>query len=503
MAPVENDIELKSNRLRKLFTAITDGKRAVKNSNDAKLFLEAICDQQDRSSCIERLVASPQGLQALRMSLRSDVSSTCINESSGNMLTYIAHDSVRQLCSGQLMQDILVAVLQPPTFWNALEKCYDERTLSPSGIHAFACLLLEVLSSPPSLLPSNTYDIAGKALDTGGLLESSNTDTRSLAYKIQDAVRCKASGGTLPGTIKPGGRHDNDFEDFRKISVFPTMDEFLAKKQPFYLQSDAVFETEPEKRAAVHLDNQFRLLREDMLAELRNDLKIAGGSKQGRRVSLRLKSLVFHGVDCGIEKKRKQATIALRCYQGLPKLSGMAQTQRKKHYADNRTFLKHMSFGCLLCSEDIVAFATIDRNEDLLAEDPPIILLQIFGDSALMKALISLKTIHQQNIEFVQVDTPFFAYEPILKCLQEKTSLPLSNELLGLVEPGQITKSPIVPEKIVSKIKRYQGHNLRDLLHLPIDVILDRSQTESLVAGLSQSLSLIQGPPGKIRSSNA
>ena len=503
MATAETDTELKSNRLRKLFTAITDGRRAVKNVNDAKLFLEAICDQQDRSGCIERLVAAPQGLQGLKMSLRSDVSSTFINESSSTLLRYIANDSVRQLCNGQLVQDILVAVLEPPTFWNALEKCYNERTLSPTGIHAFACLLLELLSSPLALLPSNTYDIAGKALDTGGLLDSPSSDTRSLAYKIRDAVRCRATDATLLGTIKAGGRHDNDFEDFREIAIFPTTDEFLAKEQPFYLQSDAVFGTEPEKRAAVHLDNQFRLLREDMLGELRNDLKIAGGNKQGRRVSLRLESLVFHGVDCGTEKKRKQASIALRCYQGLPNLSGKTQSQRQKYYADNRTFLKHLSLGCLLCSKEIVAFATIDRNEDLLSQEPPIILLQIFGDSALMKTLISLKTMDQRELEFVQVDTPFFAYEPILKCLQEKSSLPLSNELLGLVESEQIARSPIAPEHIVSKIKKHQGCNLRDLLHLPKDVTLDRSQTESLVAGLSQSVSLIQGPPGKTRDSRA
>lgn len=81
---------------------------------------------------------------------------------------------------------------------------------------------------------------------------------------------------------------------------------------------------------------------------------------------------------------------------------------------------------------------TVDRYEDLLAEDPPIILLRVSENSAFMKTLISLKTAHQQQVEFVQVDTPFFAYEPVLKCLQDKTRLPLSNELLGLIEPRQL-----------------------------------------------------------------
>lgn len=497
MATTGTDSELKSIRLRRFFVAVIDGKRAVKTTKDAKLFLEAICDQQDRSDCVEKLVAARQGLQALKVSLRSDVSSAFINESSTALLRYIADDSVRRLCSGQLLRDILIAVLEPPTFWNALQKCYDEKTLSPNGIHAFACLLVELLSSPSAFVELNVFGIAEKALGTGGLLDSSNLDTRSLAYRIQDAVRCKAFGVAALSATKPGGRHDNDFEDFRQIAIFPTTDELSAKEKPFYLQSDVVFETKPETRAAVHLDNQFRLLRDDMLAELRNDLQIAGGSKQSRRVSRRLKSLVFHGVDCGTPRRRKQASIALRCHQGLPEHLRMTKDQRKKYYADNRTLLKHMSFGCLMYLNKIVAFMTVDRNEDLLAEDPPVILLQVLEHSAFMKTLISLRTARQQQLEFVQVDTPFFAYEPVLKCLQEKTTLPLSNELLGLVEPGRLARSPFAPERIIAEIERHKGSNIRDLLQLSKDVTLDRSQTESLVAGLSQNVSLVQGPPGK------
>jgi len=167
-----------------------------------------------------------------------------------------------------------------------------------------------------------------------------------------------------------------------------------------------------------------------------------------------------------------------------------------KYYADNRTFLKHMSLGCLLCSNEILAFVTVDRNEDLLAEDPPIVRLQVFRHSAFMKTLISLKTAHRQHFEFVQVDTAFFAYEPVLKCLQEKAF-----EVLGLVEPSQLARSPFAPEHVVAEIKRHEGRNLRNLLKIPKDVILDRSQTESLVAGLSQSVGLIQGSPGKTRGS--
>ena len=498
MAEASANAELKSSRLRKYLAAVINGKRAVKNTNDAQLFLEALCDQQDRSGCIEKLVAAPYGLQALRTSLRSDVSSNFINEYSANLLGYLADDCVRQLCNGQLLRDILIAVLEPSTFWNALQKHYSEKTLSVGGIYGYACLLNELLSSPEAdFVPVDVYDIAKKALGAGGLLESSSNETRSLAYKIQDTLRCKASGSTNSSTNKPGGRHDNDFEDFRQIAIFPTMDEFLSKEEPFYLPSDVVLQTEPEKRIATHLDNQFRLLREDMMGELRNDLQITGKKTQNKRVSSRLGKLVFHGVHCGVDRKRRPASLALRCYQGMPKLSGMNFDERKKYYASNKNVLKHLSFGCLLSSNEIVAFATVDRNEELLAEDPPVVLLQVFESAAFTKALITLKTTPQQKIEFVQVDTSFFAYEPVLRCLQEKTSFPLSDQLLKSNNHVELAKSPFAPEDIVAEIERLEGQNLRGLLDIAKDVVLDHSQTESLVAGLSQNLSLIQGPPGK------
>ena len=498
MSSVSADPAVASARLAKFLTAVLSDKRGIKNANDAKIFLEAICNQQDRTACIEKLVAAPQGLQALKMSLRYNVSSAFINEFSANFLRYIANDSVRQLCNGQLLQDILVAAVDPPTFWNALEKCYDDKSLSPSAIHAFACILLDLLLSLPASVPLNVFDVAERAIAPGGLLESSDADTRSVAYKIQDVLRSRASGGVVSGTIKPGGRHDNDFDDFRQIAIFPTTDEFMAKEQPFYLPADTVLATDSEKRAAVHLDNQFRLLREDMLGELRNDLQIARGTKRAKRAPLRLKNLVFKGVDCGTEQRRKPASIALHCYEGLPKFPGTPKGQRKKYYADNKAFLKHQSFGCLLCSNEIMAFATLDRDEELLAEDPPIILLRIFGDLAIKKALITLKVALPQNLEFVLVDTPFFAYEPVLRRLQGMTFLPLSNELLGLDGSEQVVSSPVAPGNIVALVKLHEGRNLRKVLSLPKDVILDHSQTESLVAGLSQTVSLIQGPPGEI-----
>ncbi|RFU29072.1 hypothetical protein B7463_g7259, partial [Scytalidium lignicola] len=483
-----------SNRLHKFFFAALKGERAIASPNEAKLFLEAVCDREDPSRCIESLVAAAHGLEALKSSLRRDISVVFINQSATPLLRYIADDGVKQLYGGQLLRDVLLAVVDPPIFWNALEKLYVEKRLSSTGVQAFAWLLLELLTSRPALGELDVRPIAKKAVDPGGgLLESSDAEVRSLAYKIQDVLR--STNTTTRGAIKPGGRHDNDFEEFREISIFPTADELTAKERPFYLQSEAVLEMGPDTRVAAHLDNQFRLLREEMLGELRNDLQIARGKKAGKRTSYRLQQLVFHQVHCGNDSRRKSASIALRCYQGLHVPGEATKATRKKYFEENKNILKHGSFGCLLRLNEIVAFATIDRNEDFLAEDPPILLLQMLGNSAITKTLITLKTAHQREVEFVLVDTPFYAYEPILKSLQQMNAIPLSNELLGLVKSESVAKSSVCP-RLVEQLGKHEGRNLRNVLRLEKDVSLDKSQTESLIAGLSQAVSLVQGPPG-------
>lgn len=66
----------------------------------------------------------------------------------------------------------------------------------------------------------------------------------------------------------PGGRHDNDPVDFRRIRLFPTQYELSSKEIPYYSTAKTLSEMPSEARVAHHLDNQFRLLREDLLTSL-------------------------------------------------------------------------------------------------------------------------------------------------------------------------------------------------------------------------------------------
>ena len=487
----------RSTRLSKFLWQVLQGKRDIRNVAETKLFLEAICDQTDHQTCIEKLVASLQGLSNLRSGLKFDVSPAFINQNTAPFIRYLSQPAVKQLCNGQYLTQLLLIFVEPPTLWNALIASYKSRLLNQESVYAFAWLLLELISLPTSSEVDVLQDAENVATD-GFLLESPSYEIRSLGHKIQHILLTKSSKMPVDPESAPGGRHDNDFADFRKIAIFPTTDEFLSTEKPFYRRADAISEAQPEHRIAMHLDNHFRLLREDMLAELREDLQIARGQKKGRRSALVLRKLSAVAIFCGDEKRWKPCALAVHCESGLEQLTTLPPPKRKEFLQQNRSFLKHQSFGCIIRGSEIVAFANVDRNEDALIKEPPVVMLQIFGDEAFKKALLALKL--SGNLEFVLVDTPIFAYEPVLRCLQEKVDLPLADELLTHSVTDGALQSPLIPGSVAEQLKDRRNGNVQNILGTAKNITLDSSQMDSLIAGLVQPLSLIQGPPGKIKS---
>lgn len=67
----------------------------------------------------------------------------------------------------------------------------------------------------------------------------------------------------------------------------------------------------------MHYDNQFLLLQEGLLVELRNDLQVAQGQKKGRKSAVSVGGLVFKGLDCGTQTRRKPCSLTFFCKKGL------------------------------------------------------------------------------------------------------------------------------------------------------------------------------------------
>lgn len=475
--------------LTKLFNAVIRGNRELKNAADGDRFLEALCAQEDVSKCVEVLIAAPAGLSAVARAFR--FSNSSINGHAASALLQLSDPLLKTLYGGQFLQRIIEAIVDPPSFWHALVESHDARALTLEASHAFAWLLLELLISRSEDVP-DVRTVAERVTENESLINSDSLEVRNLGHKIKHVL-----GSTSDVVDGPGGRHDNDHANFRDVKILPTQDEFASTTAPFYRRAADVEAADVEERGLLHVDNQFRLLREDMLGELRNDYQIATGQKKGKRKTI-LSNLRLAGVDCGTPSRRKPCLLKLQCLDDIPQLKNIeAGSKRKKFVTDsrNKNILKHQSLGCLISNGEVIAFASVERDEDMLALKPAVIVLRITEEKAFRKVLLACKL--RTDLMFVQVDTAVFAYEPILKCLQKLTELPFQDQLLNHEAETGEALSDIQPSEVVQAICDNWQKDLQHIVGTDRPVQLDEVQTESLVAGLTRKVSLIQGPPGK------
>lgn len=485
----------RSNRLAAYFGAVLRGSQQVHDLNSFKRFMEAILDQSDPCSTVEQLAVSRVGLNALRIGLRFNLTPAFMNEYTAKFIRFLNRPEIKLLGSGLFLQQLLLTILEPRTLWGAFIEAFGARKLDDEATQALCWLTTELLSLPTS----SAVDIRADAqaiMDSGLLSLSPSVHLRNQAHKIKYLLDMKSSATALASGITAGGRHDNDFPDFRLIAILPTAYEMGCTEKPFYRGVHEIAHLSGSQRIADSVDNQFRLVREDMMSGPRDDFQVANGTKKGRRSAFRMGDLSLARVSCSSsdQKYLRPCTVGVTAQSGLDKLKNLSKEARKAFLKNNPHFVKHRAFGCLIRDSQIVAFATIERDIDALVSDPPIVMLRIVGEEALKKSLLSLKLYN--DVDFLVVDTPTFAYEPILKCLQERIEFPLTEELF-LYEKGQpVKESTLAPWDMINELKATSKRNIQDILQISRPVTLDSSQLESLLAGLTQRVSLIQGPPG-------
>ena len=328
------------------------------------------------------------------------------------------------------------------------------------------------------------------------LLDSSSLEVRTLGHRIKHVLSTFNSPNTEDAEFGPGGRHNNDFANFREIAILPTADKILSEEEPFLRLAETVDNpANTEKRLVTHLDNQFRLLRNDMLVEMRNEIHIIFGKKKGKHRGLILKGFTVLDIVCGDARKRHPWRLRLQATTDLRDQFHCRPQDRKKYLVNNRNVFKHQSLTCLVLDRDIVAFPTLDRDVDQLAEKRLIVTLQFTGKASTHKALLRLKT--TKSVTVVQIDTAVFAFEPVLRGLQELKDMPLVDELLFWYPERSIPQPSYAPTALIGKIEDNPTGDLQDLLKTTNPILLDESQASSLLTGLKQKVSLIQGPPGR------
>ncbi len=178
---------------------------------------------------------------------------------SRHFLDYISSPAIKQICSGQLLQDLLVTIVDPPTLWNALHDCAANELFERKCHIWFRVAPLGIApSTSERLYRRHAYCRLSDHLKISAQLPSHKV--RVLGHKIQHLLRSTSSSTSSNSDANsPGGRHDNDFVDYRDIAIFPTGDELLSNTQPFYRLAREIATAEPKDRVGMRPDNQFRL----------------------------------------------------------------------------------------------------------------------------------------------------------------------------------------------------------------------------------------------------
>ena len=488
----------RSQRLRKHFNSVVHGKQLITPQNGA-LFIEGICAQADAAACIDTLRTSSHGLSSIQSAMRFDPTPSFFNERGAKVLHYLSSSELASVGGGVTLRTVLKAIVDPPIFWAPFAQSYTAGELNESSQRCFAWLLLQLIQFPGE--QANPYkDLLSTTPILDTLLASENYDIKTIGYEIKHIFNTRQTGVVAGVEFGPGGRHDNDFADFREISILPTPDEILSSKQPFFRTSHIVEETEEDLRLVTHLDNQFRLFREDMLYELRDDLLLAVGRKSGKYRGISFQGLtllsIYNSNPPDSSRKCKWGLV-FRCSQDLWQLRKLGHYGRKKYITDHPNFFKHQSLTCIRVNDQVCAFLTVRRDEDRLAKSPPEIILHLESQNNVAGILFKLVTARPQEISLYQIDTAVFAYQPVLTALQQIHKVTLSPEIMLWKEGQPIERSPYTPEQLVEALQQDPTQDLKGLLGTRKSIHLDDDQTQSLVQGLTQRVSLIQGPPGR------
>jgi hypothetical protein len=443
-------------KLSKLFHSIVAGTEPLTAQNNP-LFLESISSSPDPAGCVHAITNNAAGLQALQKSLTLDTSTAFLNKSAAKLLHAFTVPDIAAIDGGSYVQSLVECMIRPPaTFWNAFLRAFQANQLEPDAQESFAWLLLQLV-----LLPINKarpYNkLAKNPSIINALLEAPRSGVRSIAAKIQHVVNHSGSTPRSELLSGPGGRHDNDHIDFRQISILPTADELeFTSEKAFLRPSSWLEDSATEKnRLATHLDNQFRLLREDMVAELREEAQIALGKKNGKHrgfviSGLVLKDIYFKKSDGEMsahnvggsgndgenrENKEKDChwtpwALAFECISDFWQFKKCKGAEaREEHLKENPRFLRHQSLTCLIADGEILAFPSIVRDEKLLARARPVLVLRFDnGKQGITNSLMRIPK--AKHVKLIHIETAVFAYEPILTSLQLKRSMPMEREIL-------------------------------------------------------------------------
>ena len=488
-------MDSKNLRLKKIFDDVVSGSRQLTDPL-VPHFIQSISTHPDPVTCLHTLVTSVHGLKAIQIAISSNPSAESLNGDVAVLLAYLRDSKLEHLGGGDTLQRLLPVFMDSQNFWNSLVSAFSTGQLLQSTGRSFSWLLLQLVLLPPKFA-DNYLNMASNPDIVRTLLRSPDLETRSNARKINHIVSSYPDGVAVPADWleAPGWRHSNDPRSYRKISILPTPDEIASTERSYLRTVDEIDDlklTSPFEVAEVHVENQFRLLREDLVHDTRENVQVALGNKKGKRIGDTITGLVL--TDVYTDDKSKWG-LEFTCSYDLPFFrSAIDDKDRKDRLEQDRSYLRHGSFACLLSGNEVVAFVTIIRDVRLLARDPPAIAVQLGGSATLKDTLSQLR--RSPLVSLAQIGTPLFAYEPVLRSLQ-------AMQPIWLLLNGTLPVKPHGPQAAPGELSNIDQEDVSDFIRnlpTPADlrnpITLDDAQKRAFTSGLTQKVALIQGPPG-------
>ncbi|KAI4725972.1 P-loop containing nucleoside triphosphate hydrolase protein [Aureobasidium sp. EXF-10728] len=486
-----------------LFKRALTGKFRVSTPQDAEAFLSTTLKQRDDPiGVVEEIIASKNGLKCLHDAFNVEDTPEFIDSVIQPVLSWLQYPALQSASNGYYIRRTLHALVNPPgsKFWTGYHAHVKYELVSERSTQSFAWLLLQLLTDTRNVRP---YDlmIAKDPLVQRVLADSSYGDTRHLGQRIQRvyALHQTANSRRNQNAFEP--QHNNDFQNFKDIGIFPTTQEVVSDNKPRIWRAAEVFEQpDPTRRLYVYLANLFRLYRQDWLEEIKEQVQIAlGKENEGPRTITTLK-VKLNGVSCS-DASRKHGqhpwSLKLECSEPLPELKDLDRDQRKAFIKDDTDFMPDGALGFVIADGEPVAIVKILRDEALLAKS--VICIQIPHRELIPQAMRTM--MNATSLDLVLLNTAGYAYEPVLGRLQDTTEIPFEEELLfwdssKTVKESEAYCNSEAIQGIVDRLEERPETNLQDIMKSKSSVTLDSSQAASLTAALKQRLSLVQGPPG-------
>ncbi|KAG7441498.1 uncharacterized protein BT62DRAFT_908111 [Guyanagaster necrorhizus] len=361
-----------------------------------------------------------------------------------------------------------------------------------------------------------------------------------------------------PGALRLlGPRHSNDHCDIADIQIVPTHDEMISAAVPYIPVNlpDAPHHLAPNSMER-HLDIQFRLLREELVApirasistiqldydamqaqasrrdappvQLQNLLKAKGGIYRTSGYDSTMFHIYTNVEYAPLQVERRGFTVGLVVDAPPSEHARHSDPKVRKEFwehsgsrrlsAGSIVVLVIATFGRLSVYAGSVSSSTDDIIESSKAHESRItIRVNFFDPHVELGALRQEKiTIDMNRFAFlVDNNIMFESIRPFLEKLRsvEPTSMPFSGYICGVdlggvtVAPPKYSQNPSFRYNLecLSKDRIRVSHPLNTMdplsirrarLQLKTSSNLDPSQCDAVVDALTREVSLIQGPPG-------